>query len=233
MTWRQPAGVRSISTSDASQRLHAGDLILKKKIKSSVFINSSFSSLNILRKSSFLAAKRDFSTSTSISPSYVTGFSDGESSFHISILKKKGYKIGYQVLPVFTIQLHINDLGILEKIKNFFGAGVIIKKKNKLNELYFVIYSVQSLKEINSAIIPHFDKYPLLTKKKADFLLFKKVIDLMNKGEHLTKDGLEKIVSIKASMNKGLSEKIKIEFPNITPVQRPEVDISYLVLDPY
>jgi len=27
MTWRQPAGVRSISTSEASQRLHAGDLI--------------------------------------------------------------------------------------------------------------------------------------------------------------------------------------------------------------
>ena len=27
MTWRQSAGVRSISTSEASQRLHAGDLI--------------------------------------------------------------------------------------------------------------------------------------------------------------------------------------------------------------
>jgi hypothetical protein len=49
-------------------------------------------------------------------------------------------------------------------------------------------------------------QYPLLTQKRADFELFKAVIELMNKGEHLTKDGFRKILAIRASMNNGLSQ---------------------------
>jgi hypothetical protein len=76
------------------------------------------------------------------------------------------------------------------------------------------------------------DKYPLITKKRADFILFKKVIDLMVKGEHLTKEGLEKIVCIKASRNKGLSEQLKTLFKSVIPVERPEVTLNSLVIDP-
>jgi len=36
-------------------------------------------------------------------------------------------------------------------------------------------------------------------------------------------EGLEKIVAIKASMNKGLSPELKAAFPNITPMDRPLV----------
>ena len=36
-------------------------------------------------------------------------------------------------------------------------------------------------------------------KKKADYILFKKVVDLMNDKKHLTQEGLHKIVSIRAS----------------------------------
>lgn len=228
MTWRQSAGVRSLHTSEASQRLHAGDLSLNKKFK---IINSSysFSTLRsgILFNSQFhVKYARGFSTSTLLPPNYVSGFSDGESSFHVSILKKKGYKVEYQVLPIFTIQLHIKDIGLLEKIQSFFGVGVI-RKKIKSNS---VIYSIQSLKDINTILIPHFDKYPLLTKKRADYILFKQVIDLMNKGEHLLKDGLVKIVNVKASMNKGLNEQLKEQFTEIVPVQRPIVEINPLLV---
>jgi len=43
---------------------------------------------------------------------------------------------------------------------------------------------------------------------------------LLNK-EHLTQEGLDKVMSIKASLNKGLSPKEKVAFPNIVPVERP------------
>ena len=76
------------------------------------------------------------------------------------------------------------------------------------------------------------EKYPLLTQKQADFTIFKEVINLMNKGEHLTKDGLDKIINIKASINKGLSEQLKEQFTNVVLVQRPKVEISPLVSDP-
>ena len=35
---------------------------------------------------------------------------------------------------------------------------------------------------------------PLITQKRADFLLFKLVVELMNKSEHLTPEGLRKIL---------------------------------------
>ena len=53
----------------------------------------------------------------------------------------------------------------------------------------------------------------------------------MNNGEHLTEEGLKKILQIKASINKGLSEELKGMFPDIVPVQRPEVEVSPLVSD--
>ena len=59
---------------------------------------------------------------------------------------------------------------------------------------------MESIKELQ-AIINHFDKYPLITKKLKDYLLFKKAFYLISQKEHLTKQGLRKIVVIKASMN--------------------------------
>ena len=42
----------------------------------------------------------------------------------------------------------------------------------------------------------HFDKYPLITQKKADFEVFKQAVDLVKSKKHLTKEGLQKIVNI-------------------------------------
>lgn len=69
-------------------------------------------------------------------------------------------------------------------------------------------------------IVEHFDNYPLMTQKYGDYLLFREVILLMQRKEHLTEEGLNKIVAIKASMNIGLSKKLQVAFPNINPVAR-------------
>jgi hypothetical protein len=45
---------------------------------------------------------------------------------------------------------------------------------------------------------------------------------IVNK-EHLTKTGLIKIVALKASLNLGLSDELKKEFPNVVPIERPLV----------
>lgn len=89
-----------------------------------------------------------------------------------------------------------------------------------------VKYSVDSHKDLMNVIIPHFIKYPLLTKKRADFELFKSVAELISNKEHLTKEGLDKIVAIRASINIGLSPELKAAFPNFTPVSRPEFELS-------
>jgi hypothetical protein len=43
----------------------------------------------------------------------------------------------------------------------------------------------------------------------------------MNNKEHLTEKGINKIISIRASINKGLTESLKSILPNIVPVERP------------
>ena len=45
----------------------------------------------------------------------------------------------------------------------------------------------------------------------------------MNRKEHLTKEGLQQIINLRASINLGLSDELKVAFPNTTPVQRPEI----------
>ena len=124
--------------------------------------------------------------------------------------------------PEFRIDLHSRDLILIRKIQSFFGVGTINQYESKNS----VVYSVQSLRDIINVIIPHFDKYPLITQKKADYILFKQGIELLNLKARSDIEGIRKIVSIKASMNWGLSDTLITEFPTVLPVPRPIVDFE-------
>ncbi len=172
-------------------------------------------------KNNSLNDNKKFNT---LNPWWVTGFCDGESSFTVLIRKSKN-KLGWSVEFCFQIELHKKDLEILEQIKNYFGVGKIYNNKSQA-----VQYSVQSIKDIVN-IINHFDKYPLLTQKHSNYLLFKSVISLIAKKEHLTLEGLHKILSIKAALNKGLSSKLYEEFTNIVPISKPLIQ-QQVIPDP-
>lgn len=146
---------------------------------------------------------------------YTTGFIDGEGCFHLAANKHKRFKHGYSLGVLFKIHLHSRDLALLEKIKNHFGVGHIYKLKTGS-----VQYQVTSINELN-VIINHLDKYPLVTSKRADYLLFKQGVKLIQNKEHLTQEGLIKFLAIKASMNWGLSSNLVEAFPDIVPVERP------------
>jgi len=121
-----------------------------------------------------------------LNPWWVTGYCDGESSFSIIIRKSKTHKLGWSVEPCFQIDIHKKDIAILEQIKNYFGVGEIYNHRSQS-----VQYRVPSVKGIMS-IINHFDKYPLITQKQSNYLLFKNVINLIVNKEHLTIEGLKK-----------------------------------------
>jgi len=109
--------------------------------------------------------------------------------------------------------LHQKDRPLLELIKNYLGVGNIYKSGKDSIRL-----RVHSRKDL-AVIINHFDKYPLISQKQADYLLFKQTFVLFNNKEHLTMEGLEKLIAIKASINRGLSEELKAAFPNVIPFQ--------------
>jgi hypothetical protein len=163
-------------------------------------------------------------------PYWITGFADAESYFSIRIGAKKNRNYPWTIIPLFGIELHEKDFYLLKQIQTFFGVGTI--RKRVRDGKPSTIYSVQSIKDLQSSIIPHFKKYPMLTQKQADFELFCMIIDLMVIQEHLNFNGLSKILSIKAAMNKGLSSYLKKAFPSITPIDRPLIK-DQVIKDPY
>nr|YP_009262063.1 LAGLIDADG endonuclease [Chrysoporthe austroafricana]AMX22138.1 LAGLIDADG endonuclease [Chrysoporthe austroafricana] len=113
------------------------------------------------------------------------------------------------------------DRSTLEQLVNYFGGGGI--RDLDANNLRFYIESLKDL----TAVINHFDKYPLFTKKHEDYLLFKEVFDLFKNKNHLTMEGLRQVIAIKALLrNKGLSDSLLEAFPDITPANLPITDTT-------
>jgi len=103
-----------------------------------------------------------------------------------------------------------------------------------INKRGHIIFAVNSINDLNNIIIPRFNKYPLLTQKKIDFLLFITIIELMKAKKHLTNEGLIEIISIKASMNKGLSILLRNNFTSVVPIIKPKVNLVKIdQINPY
>lgn len=116
----------------------------------------------------------------------------------------------------FSIHLHKKDEELLNLIQLYFGCGNIYKGgKDSL------VFKIVDIKQIINTVISHFDKFPLQTQKKADFELFKIIVEIMHLKEHLQSKGLQKIVNLKASLNFGISGDLKAIFPKTDPVPRP------------
>lgn len=155
-----------------------------------------------------------------INPWSLTGFVDGDGSFSISVTKSKNDNLICKVQPVFTIGLHIKDLPFLLSIKKYFkDIGNIYTSGNR----DIVYYNVSSVKEIMEHIIPHFDSFPLVTQKQADYILYKEIVSRMANKEHLTNSGLIKILSLRASLNLGLKEWVADLIKDIEVAPRPKV----------
>ena len=172
---------------------------------------------------------KKFSTykSTIINPGVWSGLIDGEGSFSIVVDRNKTRKLGWRVQLKFQIGLHTKDLNLLYLLQQYLGdIGSIHLARNR----DIVNYSIDSNEDLNKLII-HLEKYQLLTQKAADFLLFKQAVKLVNNKAHLTVEGLNQIVNIKASMNLGLSNMLKSEFYGYTPVERPVINYN-VMLDP-
>lgn len=142
--------------------------IRTKKHSSSDFTNR--------KKQQKIIKARLYSTSStiinSLNPFFITGLTDAEGSFACIIRKSTGHRLRWRAEVVFQIALHKKDLELLKQIQAFFGGiGTIANSSNDL-----CAFRVTTPKQISDKIIPHFDKYILITKKQADYLLFKEII---------------------------------------------------------
>ena len=131
---------------------------------------------------------------------WITGFVDGEGCFHVGINPHPEMTAGVQVLPEFTVVQHERDVQVLHALKAYFGCGVV-----RTNHGDRMAFRVRSVKHLLQHIVPFFVKHPLKTRKNVDFLKFRDVLLVMEAGNHLTVEGVERIRSIASQMNRGRS----------------------------
>lgn len=164
---------------------------------------------------STLSQNKNKNDDLQINPWFIIGFTDGEGCFTCSVLKSSSYKFGWEVQLCFQIKLHIRDLPVLLRIQH--GLGGIGTISSSQSVCAFRVRKFQELVEL----VKFFDKYPLISKKIGDYMLFKQIVSIMQLKEHLTLQGLQNIINIKATLNFGLSKELQLMFPETIPVPRP------------
>ena len=147
-----------------------------------------------------------------LNPWFVTGLFDGEGCFSLIVHKDKQQRKNsvatyYRWRAIFIIAFRGDDSEILYSLKDFFNCGRVQmthpKAYAKIHNLGRVEYVVTSIDDLVNIIIPHFENYPLQTKKKKDFLFWKEAVFIL-KSARETNNGLFKKVII------GEGQKIRL-----------------------
>ena len=136
-------------------------------------------------------------STTRIPEEYISGYVDGEGCFSISFSKREKFLIGWETKPSFSVSQNHDRAEVLYLMQKHFNAG-FMRRDSSDNTLK---YEVRRLDDLIKKIVPHFEKYPLLSGKQNYFLLFKKVCLLMKKEKHKNLEGFKIILSEAFKMN--------------------------------
>lgn len=153
--------------------------------------------------------EKDSSHQIRVTPNWFLGFIEGEGSFNV-VRDGLGLR--------FSITQSSIDLEVLEAIKEFLiklsgrdnhsfspqdctFVGIDLAKTNKSQQRDWCILRTSSNWFIGSALIPFFDSLVFRSKKEKDYLDWKTIFYLKEKGHHHTDVGLKLIELILSQMN--------------------------------
>lgn len=137
---------------------------------------------------------------------YLAGFTDGEGSFNVTFRKRTDYKIPWKISLAFNISQ--KDPVILSQFKKHLKCGSLRERKD--DGLWY--YEVTNFDAIQNNVIPFFNRFNFLSaKKKRDFSKFKQIAKLIENKDHLTIEGILKILEIRREMNDGGKRKYSDE----------------------
>jgi LAGLIDADG endonuclease len=128
---------------------------------------------------------------------YISGYADGEGCFTVSIAPRRTLRVGWEVRPSFSVSQNGDRAEVLYALQAYFGCGSIRPDRSDKT----LKWETRRLDALVERVVPHFMRYPLLSAKQRDFERFALVCRLMADGEHRSRQGLLKIVSIVREMN--------------------------------
>lgn len=140
---------------------------------------------------------------------YIAGFTDGEGSFNVSIKKRDDYAKDWKITASFNISQ--KDRVILAWIKKILGCGTLRERKDGV-----VYYEVTNITSLYETIIPFFVKYNFISsRKKTNFSIFKEIVEMMYKQDHLNPEGFKKILELREGLNEGKGRKRKYNLSDV------------------
>lgn len=134
---------------------------------------------------------------------WIVGFIDGEGCFSVSIFRNPTTSSGWQIFPELIVTQGVKSVQALRELKKFFQCGrIYINRRHDTHKEDLYRYCVRKLDDLENIIIPFFRQNSLKTAKADDFRKFARIVGMMRRREHLTKEGSIKIAKIIETMNR-------------------------------
>ena len=130
----------------------------------------------------------------SLTNAWLSGFTDAEGCFNISIIKRDNTVSCYRIILRFIIDQK-NSLSLLTFIRDQFGYGKVIVRNKDMYRYYCNSYI--GLSYVNS----YFSTFKLKSKKAVSYANWLKVYKMVINKEHLTTQALERIRYLKKTIN--------------------------------
>ena len=128
---------------------------------------------------------------------YISGYVDGEGCFTVSISPRATLAVGWEVRPSLSVSQNGDRAEVLQLVQAHFGCGSIRPDRSDKT----LKWETRRLEDILERVIPHFERFPLLSGKRLDFERFARVCHAMAAGEHRTRAGLITVVELATQMN--------------------------------
>src|SRR6266540_1443392 len=106
---------------------------------------------------------------------YISGYVDGEGCFTVSFSPRRKLRVGWEVRPSFSVSQNADRAEVLLLMRDYFRCGWIRPDRSDRT----LKYEVRSLVDLRKQVIPHFERFPLLSGKVRDFERFATVCDLV------------------------------------------------------
>lgn len=135
---------------------------------------------------------------------FLVGFTEGEGSFNLSIIQRSDYSHRWQLNLSFNISQ--KEGAFLDLAKKIMRCGSIRTSKDGV-----YAYEVRSIDDITKKVIPFFSHFTLFSEKRETFESFSKIVLMMENKEHLTVNGLARILELRKSLNPKSTRKRKYD----------------------
>jgi hypothetical protein len=138
---------------------------------------------------------------------YVSGYVDGEGCFTVSISPRAKLLVGWEVRPSLSVSQNGDRAEVLRLIQRLFQCGSIRPDRSDKT----LKWETRRLEDLLERVIPHFERYPLLSSKHADFDRFARVCRIMATSGHRSRLGVIEIVELASEMNPSGKRRYRTE----------------------